>query len=167
MKDNVINLEKDVNKDDFIQLTDEEFAELLEVYVKSFKEYFRENEWLSKAQQFEKAVHNAIKSLKVCEIFVAKKMNKIIGFSCIIQTEPERWYLGPFAVLPEYRQQGIGRTLIKHSIEFAHQNGGGTVSIVTRWYNREVIRFYQNLNFLIDSEYVYKGQKIIKLILEL
>ena len=146
---------------------DKELAELLEVYIQSFKEYFRENELLSKAQQFEQAIHHAIESSKLCEIFVAKKMNNIIGFSCIIQTKPQHWYLGPFAVLPEYRLQGIGKILIKHALEFAHHNGGGTVSIVTRWYNEAAIRFYQNLNFLIDLEYVYKGQKIVKMILKI
>jgi len=146
---------------------DKELEELLEVYIKSFKEYFRENELHFKAQQFEQAIHQAIESSKLCEIFVAKKMNDIIGFSCIIQTKPQHWYLGPFAVLPEYRRQGIGKILIKKAIDFAHHNGGGSVSIVIRWYNEAAIRFYNNLNFYIDSEYVHKGHKIVKMILEL
>jgi GNAT superfamily N-acetyltransferase len=112
---------------------DKELAELLEVYIKSFKDYFLENELLFKAQQFEQAIHYAIESSKLCEIFVGKKMNDIIGFSCIIQTKPQHWYLGPFAVLPEYRRQGIGKLLIKKAIDFAHHNGGGTIAIVTRW----------------------------------
>lgn len=146
---------------------DEELAELLEVYVKSFKEYFREDELQSKAQQFEHAVHYAVESLKVCETYVAKSKNNIIGFSCIIQTKPQHWYLGPFAVLPEYRRQGIGRHLIKHAVEFAHHHGGGIVSLVTRWYNEAVIRFYQTLHFHIDTEYVHKGEKIIRMIRKL
>jgi len=146
---------------------DKELAELLEVYIKSFKDYFRENELHSKAQQFEQAIHHAIESSKLCEIFVAKKLNNIIGFSCIIQTKPQHWYLGPFAVLPDYRRQGIGQILINNAIDFAHHNGGGTVSIVTRWYNEAAIRFYNNLNFYIESEYVHKGHKIVKMILEI
>jgi ribosomal protein S18 acetylase RimI-like enzyme len=146
---------------------DKEFAELLEVYIKSFKDYFLDNELQFKAQQFEQAIHQAIESSKLCEIFVAKKMNDIIGFSCIIQTKAKYWYLGPFAVLPEYRRQGIGKILINNAIDFAHQNGGGTISIVTRWYNEAAIRFYKNLNFYIDSEYVHKGNKIVKMILEI
>jgi len=146
---------------------DKELVELLEVFIKSFKDYFLENELHLKAQQFEQTIHHAIESSKVCEIFVAKKMNYIIGFSCIIQTKPQFWYLGPFAVLPECRRQGIGKILINNAIDFAHHNGGGTISIVTRWYNEAAIRFYKNLNFYIDSEYVHKGHKIVKMILEI
>ena len=146
---------------------DEELAELLEIYVKSFKGYFQENELQSKAQQFEQAIYHAIKTSKVCETYVARSKRNIIGFSCIIQTKPQNWYLGPFAVLPEYRRQGIGKNLIKHAIEFAHHHGGGIVSLVTRWYNEAVIRFYQTLNFHIDSEYVHKGEKIIRMIKKL
>ncbi|MFX1518853.1 MAG: GNAT family N-acetyltransferase [Promethearchaeota archaeon] len=146
---------------------DKELAELLEIYIKSFKEYFRDNELQSKAQQFEQAIHHAIESSEVCETYVAKSKNTIIGFSCIIQTKPQHWYLGPFAVLPEYRRQGIGKILIKHALEFACHYGGGTVTLVTRWYNERAIRFYQGLNFRIDSEYDYKGQKILKMILKI
>jgi len=146
---------------------DKEMAELLEVYIKSFKDYFLENELHFKAQQFEQSIHQAIESSKLCEIFVAKKMNDIVGFSCIIQTKPKYWYLGPFAVLPDNRRQGIGKILINNAIDFAHHNGGGTVSIVTRWYNEAAIRFYNNLNFHIDSEYIHKGHKIVKMILEI
>ena len=146
---------------------DEKLAELLEIYVKSFKGYFQENELQSKAQQFEQAIHHAIKTSKVCETYVAKSKKSIIGFSCIIQTKPQHWYLGPFAVFPEYRRQGIGKILINNAIDFAHHNGGGTISIVTRWYNEAAIRFYNNLNFYIDSEYVHKGHKIVKMILEI
>ncbi len=144
-----------------------ELSELLEVFIKSFKDYFLEKELHFKAHQFEQAIRHAIESSKLCEIFVAKKMNDIIGFSCIIQTKPQYWYLGPFAVLPEYRRQGIGKILINNAIDFAHHNGGGTISIVTRWYNEAAIRFYKNLNFYIDSEYVHKGKKIVKMILEI
>jgi len=144
-----------------------ELADLLKVYVKSFKEYFRENELQSKAQQFEQAIHHAIESSEICETYVAKIKNNIIGFSCIIQTKPQHWYLGPFAVLPEYRRQGIGKTLIKSALEFTHHHGGGIVSIVTRWYNESAIQFYQSLNFCIDSEYIHKGHKIVKMIREI
>jgi ribosomal protein S18 acetylase RimI-like enzyme len=142
---------------------DKELPELLEVYIKSFKDYFLDKELHFKAQQFEQAIHKAIQSSKLCEIFVAKKMNDITGFSCIIQTKPQHWYLGPFAVHPEYRRQGIGRNLIKHAIEFAHRHGGGIISLVTRWYNEDIIRFYQTLDFHIDSEYIHKGEKIIRM----
>ena len=144
---------------------DDELAELLEVYVKSFKEYFRENELQSKAQQFEQAIHHAIESSKVCETFVAKSMNKIVGFSCIIQTKTQHWYLGPFGVLPKYRRKGIGKLLIKYAIEFARYHRGAIVSLVTRWYNEPAIRFYKSLDFRFDSEYIYKGQKIVKMTL--
>jgi len=60
-----------------------------------------------------------------------------------------------------------GKILINNAIDFAHHNGGGTISIVTRWYNEAAIRFYKNLNFYIDSEYVHKGHKIVKMILEI
>ena len=146
---------------------DEELAELLEIYVKAFKGYFQENELRFKAQQFEKVIHLAIKTSKVCETYVAKSKRNIIGFSCVVQTKPQHWYLGPFAVLPEYRRQGIGRLLIKNAIDFVHQNGGGAISITTRSYNKEAIRFYKNLNFYIASEYVHKGNKIVKMILEI
>jgi ribosomal protein S18 acetylase RimI-like enzyme len=146
---------------------DKELPELLEVYIKSFKEYFQENELHFKAEHFEQAIHHAIELSKLCEIFVAKKMNVIIGFSCIIQTKPQHWYLGPFAVLPEYRRQGIGRNLIKHAIEFAHRHGGGIISLVTRWYNEDIIRFYKTLDFHIDSEYIHKGEKTIRMIRKL
>jgi ribosomal protein S18 acetylase RimI-like enzyme len=150
-----------------VLLYDEELSELLEIYVKTFKGYFQEKELLSKALQFEKAIHKAIKAPKICETYVAKSMHNIIGFSCVVQTKPQNWYLGPFGVLPEYRRQGIGKLLIKNTIDFVQQNGGGTISIVTRWYNEEAIRFYKNLNFYIASEYVHKGNKIVKMILEI
>jgi ribosomal protein S18 acetylase RimI-like enzyme len=146
---------------------DEELTTLLDVYVKSFKEYFQKSELQSKVQQFEQAIHQAIKTSKICETYVAKSKNNLIGFSCIIKTKPQNWYLGPFAVLPEYRRQGIGRNLLKHAIDFAHRHRGGIISLVTRWYNEDIIRFYQTLDFHIDSEYVYKGEKITRMIRKL
>jgi ribosomal protein S18 acetylase RimI-like enzyme len=145
---------------------DKELDELLEIYVKSFKEYFRENELRSKVQQFKQAIDNAIESSMVGEIFVAKKMTTLVGFSGIIQTRHQNWYLGPLAVLPEYRRQGIGKALIKHTLEFVRQSGGGTVSLVTRWYNKSAIQFYKRCNFVIDSEYVHEGQKLVKMTLK-
>jgi ribosomal protein S18 acetylase RimI-like enzyme len=145
---------------------DKELAELLEIYIKSFKEYFRDSELQSKAQQFEQAIHHAIESSEACEAYVAKSKNNIVGFSCIIQTKPQHWYLGPFAVLPEYRRQGIGKILIKHALEFARHYGGGIVAVVTRWYNEAAIRFYQSMNFRIDSEYEHKEQKILRMTLK-
>lgn len=77
-------------------------------------QFIIKNGWahrVNSLEMWEKTLQNSQR------VAVAVIDNQIIGFARGITDEVSNGYLSMVVVAPEYRQQGVGRTLINHIIE--------------------------------------------------
>lgn len=80
--------------------------------------------------------------------FILTFKDRPIGCMAVEQASPDMCYMERLSVLPEYRNNGFGKTLVDHAIYisrtlFAHKLGIGIIAEFTRlknWY--ETIGFY-------------------------
>ena len=88
--------------------------------------------------------------------FIAEKDGEIIGFlvGFLSQTFPDEAYVHFVGVHPDFRKQGIGRTLYEHFFEVARQRGRSVVRCVTASVNKESIAFHRRIGFQIEPQNV-------------
>ncbi|MGB9728714.1 MAG: ribosomal protein S18-alanine N-acetyltransferase [Thermoprotei archaeon] len=82
---------------------------------------------------------------------VAEKDNKIIGYlSALIEGYFNKTcHLLSIAVLPEYRNRGIGSLLLKHLIDLVKIKGIGSIILEVKKDNRPAISVYEKFGFKI------------------
>lgn len=83
-------------------------------------------------------------------IFVAMKGDVVVG-ACIAGYDGHRGWLYAVAVQPQYRRDGVGSKLIKHTIEQLKNIGCKKINIQIRASNSEVASFYRSLGFIKEE----------------
>lgn len=78
-----------------------------------------------------------------------------IGFLWIRWPELEQAEIEPFGILPAYRRQGLGRSLLLAALEQMAKRGMSQVSVGVWLENKDAIRFYERLGFLHDHTVTY------------
>ena len=61
----------------------------------------------------------------------------------------------PLGILPEYRRQGLGRSLMIAALEKMAERGAIQVSVGVWLENKAAIRFYERLGFMPDQTVTY------------
>jgi len=76
----------------------------------------------------------------------------LAGFLCgfLSQTNPEEAYIHFVGVSPEYRGEGVGRTLYERFFEEVRHQGRTVVRCVTSPINQESVAFHEALGFEVD-----------------
>jgi len=85
--------------------------------------------------------------------FVAEdEEGDLAGFLCgfLSQTNPEEAYIHFVGVSPEYRGEGIGRTLYERFFQEVRSQGRSVVRCVTSPVNQESVAFHEALGFEVD-----------------
>ena len=85
--------------------------------------------------------------------FVAEdEEGDLAGFLCgfLSQTNPEEAYIHFVGVSPEYRGEGVGRTLYERFFEEVRHQGRTVVRCVTSPINQESVAFHEALGFEVD-----------------
>jgi ribosomal protein S18 acetylase RimI-like enzyme len=83
--------------------------------------------------------------------FVAEVDSKIIGACLMTQVTPETIELKNVSVYPEYRQMGVGRSLVSFAADMAAEAGCLEIIAGTDNTNASGIIFLQKLGFDMDS----------------
>ena len=85
--------------------------------------------------------------------FVAEdEEGDLAGFLCgfLSQTNPEEAYIHFVGVSPEYRGEGLGRTLYERFFDEVRGQGRSLVRCVTSPVNQESVAFHEALGFEVD-----------------
>jgi len=85
--------------------------------------------------------------------FVAEdEEGDLAGFLCgfLSQTNPEEAYIHFVGVSPEYRGEGLGRTLYERFFDEVRGQGRSVVRCVTSPVNQESVAFHEALGFEVD-----------------
>ncbi|MEM7799135.1 MAG: GNAT family N-acetyltransferase [Chloroflexota bacterium] len=64
-------------------------------------------------------------------------------------------------VVPPYRNQGIGRSLIRYLEEIAHQAGWRPIELTVLEDNRDALRLYKRLGFVEKSQFQTDGNRVL------
>lgn len=87
--------------------------------------------------------------------FVARMNDKVIGWCDIIPMKSPaiRTHIGVLGIgiLPEFRGKGIGRQLMRATIEKAKQRGLTRIELTVREQNKNAIELYKKLGFEIEG----------------
>lgn len=84
--------------------------------------------------------------------FIAEKGKELIGFlvGFFSQTDEDLGYIHFAGVHPEYRKQGIGRSLYERFFAMCEMNGRSVVRCCTSPVNKLSIEFHQRMGFEIE-----------------
>jgi ribosomal-protein-alanine N-acetyltransferase len=83
-------------------------------------------------------------------VFVARLSGEVIGFSIFWAVVDEAHILS-FAVHPDYRRRGIGRTMMEGVLDAAKRLGLRTATLEVRVSNTSAIRLYEKMGFRIAA----------------
>lgn len=112
---------------------------------------FSENQLQNLREWF--GIDEIIKYKEYIHIIVAKDKDKIAGVAIVGVQNPLSWPDGrkyelfALGVLPEYRNKGIGKSLVLHSEKIAKQNKAKSLIIHTHILMTDTQKFYKNLSY--------------------
>ncbi|MDF1758410.1 MAG: GNAT family N-acetyltransferase [Legionellaceae bacterium] len=89
-----------------------------------------------------------------CDLFVLTLDGNVIGKAHIF-TEPDKVRLTDIGILPEYRSQGFGSSLIKHCVNHALVRNKTNIALDVETTNEGALKLYQNLGFNITNTHDY------------
>jgi len=91
--------------------------------------------------------------------FVAEDNDKIVGV-IIAGHDGRRGYIYHTAVLPEYRSQGIGKTLVDRAMSALDAEGIHKVALVAFQANEIENGFWESIGFTQRDDLVYRNKNI-------
>lgn len=94
--------------------------------------------------------------------FVAEEHNRIIGV-IMAGHDGRRGFIHHTAVLPEYRNQGIGRRLVDCAIQALEEEGIHKVALVAFTRNETGNAFWEELGFTRREDLTYRNKNIHEL----
>jgi ribosomal-protein-alanine N-acetyltransferase len=83
------------------------------------------------------------------KVFVAESDGEIVGAAVVFWNDEFR--LGSIVVKEEFRRQGIGKALIKRSIEFAKEKNFNSVWLEVSVEQSNLVSYYKSLGFRIHD----------------
>lgn len=95
--------------------------------------------------------------------FVAEEEGKIIGV-IMAGHDGRRGYIHHTAVLPEYRKQGIARSLVEHAMDALDREGINKVALVAFGSNEDGNAFWEKVGFTSRGDLVYRNKNIHELV---
>lgn len=95
--------------------------------------------------------------------FVAEDNGRIIG---VIMTgnDGRRGYIYHTAVMPEYRNQGVGRNLVNNAMDALKNEGINKVALVVFEDNEIGNGFWEKIGFTVRNDLIYRNKNIRDLI---
>jgi len=97
-------------------------------------------------------LHSKLNGLKVLAV-KAEHFSKTVGFKIGYELDASRFYSWLGGVLPEYRKQGIGATLLQFQEHLAFELGYRVIEV------KSMNRFPAMLNLLASNDYQVIGQE--------
>lgn len=93
-------------------------------------------------------------------VFVAEMGSQLVGwvhvYLCPLLISERQAQLGGMIVKDEYRNKGIGTSLLKQSEEWARSNGCQKLTIFSNTFRRETHQFYAQMGYqVLKTEHVF------------
>ena len=127
------------------------------IIKESFKKYVKEAKIPVTIDALEENIEDVIKDIESKEVFIAF-LNGIPAGTIRVETiTDDTAIITRFGVLPEYQNNGIGRALLNHTDNFLISKGIKKVYLYTASKHANLIRFYYNTGFYVDSTTKDKG----------
>lgn len=95
--------------------------------------------------------------------FVAQEDGKIVGV-LLAGHDGRRGFIHHTAVLPEYRNRGIARTLAKSALDALEKEGIHKVALVVFGRNEDGNAFWEKVGFTSREDLVYRNKSIHELV---
>ncbi len=95
--------------------------------------------------------------------FVAEDNGKIVG-TILAGHDGRRGFFHHVVVLPEYRNQGIGRKIVGHAMEALEKEGINKVALVVFQNNQLGNAFWEKLEFTVREDLIYRNKFIAEMI---
>lgn len=95
--------------------------------------------------------------------FVAEEEGKIVGV-LLAGHDGRRGFIHHTAVLPEYRNRGIARTLAKSALDALEKEGIHKVALVVFGRNEDGNAFWEKVGFTSREDLVYRNKSIHELV---
>ncbi|MCE5214082.1 MAG: GNAT family N-acetyltransferase [Methanobacterium sp.] len=92
-------------------------------------------------------------------LIIEKDDKSIMGFLLGFQSQknPKDAYIHLICVVPQLRNQGLAKALVKEFLNIVSKKGCNNVYLITSPTNKKAINFYRNMGFEVDK----KGKEII------
>ena len=92
-----------------------------------------------------------LQNRNVCHIYVARTANCPVAAFCAFWLVFDEIHINNVAVLPQFRGQGIGTTLMQHVLIEARRLGARRATLEVRASNRGALRLYERLGFYVAA----------------
>lgn len=84
-----------------------------------------------------------------------------------METGEGEYYLDSLAVIPEYRGNGLGKTMLRDGIEKARLMGYDTVSLIVECDHPRLRDYYASLGFVPEKEMTFLGEAYLRMVLKI
>jgi len=92
-----------------------------------------------------------LQNRNVCHIYVVRTVNCPVAAFCAFWLVFDEIHINNVAVLPQFRGQGIGTTLMQHVLTEARRLGARRATLEVRASNRGALRLYERLGFYVAA----------------
>lgn len=131
-----------------------EIDDIKDIYTitkKAFEKYVKEAEIPGSVDALGESLEDIIKDINTKEVYVALYDNLPVGTIRIEQKPGNMAYITRFAVLPEYQNNGIGKSIMSYVDKLFISRGVNKVFLYTASKHKSLVCFYYNMGFYIDS----------------
>jgi len=155
-----MNLECEINsanaKVTVIPATESYTESIFNITKEAFNQYVKDTKIPGTVDALTETFEDIARDIKQKNVFIAL-VDKIPAGSIRLTVGPDNTaYISRFGVLSEYQSLGIGRALIKESIEFLKTRNVHSVSLHTAA-NSGLVGFYSQFGFIIEDVSHEKG----------
>ena len=95
--------------------------------------------------------------------FVAEADNRIVGV-IIVGNDGRRGYIYHTAVNPQYRKQGIAKSLVETAMTALQNNGINKVALVVFDRNEIGNDFWENMGFTVRDDLIYRNKALAEIV---
>ena len=95
--------------------------------------------------------------------FVAKEGNAVIG-AIIVGNDGRRGYIYHTAVHPQYRNQGIARSLVDTAISALEKEGINKAALVVFARNDAGNAFWEKMGFTVRNDITYRNKTLVEMV---
>ncbi len=85
------------------------------------------------------------------EWFLVGELDGRIVATCMVGYEGHRGWINYLAVLPEFQNRGLGRSMMEHAEALMQCAGCAKINLQIRSSNSDVIRFYERIGYIQDK----------------
>lgn len=95
--------------------------------------------------------------------FVAETDNRIVGV-IIVGNDRRRGYIYHTAVNPQYRKQGIAKSLVETAMTALQKNGINKVALVVFDRNEIGNDFWEKMGFTVRDDLIYRNKALVEIV---